>query len=754
MARETWKRARFIGSMAGQGLTLLLALAIPAGALAAGQEAPCPDSAANSTDDAPASDSPTPSVDSASQPITIDADDDDFEFDVNGNARLCGNVEMRQGQRVIRTDCLEYNAETSRAKLAGGVEYSDDKLRVRGGNGTYSPATGAEIDGAEFELLERSARGSAKSLQVNGEDTVTLQGVTFTTCPADDVDWELRANRISLDTRARNGTSRGTSVRFKDVPIFYLPYMSFPLGPQRKSGFLFPEPGYSSRNGAEVPVPYYWNLRPNVDLLTEPIWYSKRGLDLGGKLRYLTANQRGELDFNYLPNDDVLGINRHFVHLAHVAELPAEWRFRIDATDVGDNRYFEDFALGPEGTSVPFAERLAQASYRDEHWNVRAQLQHFQTIDEALTEEQRPYARTPRILASGDWDSGLGAIEYGFDAEFVNFDRDVGVTGWRMDLAPRAGFDWSAPGFFVRPSAGFRYTQYSLDNTEPGQDKSLSRSLPFASVDAGLVFERSSGSRGQRRMTLEPRALYLYTPYRSQDDLPLFDTGLPDLNLVQLYRNNRYAGADRVNDANQIAFGLTSRLFDSGSGQQYVAVSLGQAYYFERPRVVLPTETPSSRDTSDFVAQLSLTAWKHWNLEAGIQWNPEDTRSERSQFRLQYRPGNDRVVNLAYRAQHERLEQVDVSAAWPIGKGWNAFGRVVHSLRDDSTLERFAGFEYSACCWRVRAVARRFISNSEGTQETGFQLQLELIGMASVGSDANAFLERSIRGYSPETSRR
>jgi LPS-assembly protein len=739
----------------GQGPTLLLALLGLLARTAHAQETPCPDSQPAEADGTrPVAPTSEELAEQARQPITIDADDDNFELDVNGNARVCGNVEMRQGQRVIRTDCLEYNAATERAKMTGGVEYSDPTVDVRGGNGSYSPATGAQIEGAQFELKERSARGSATNLRVDGQRKVTLEGVSFTTCPANDVAWELRSKSIELDTEARNGTGRGTSVRFKDVPIFYVPYISFPIGPQRKSGFLFPEPGNDSRSGLAVPVPYYWNLRPNMDLLTTPTWYSRRGIDFAGKFRYLTPRQEGSLDFNYLPNDDLAGIDRTRVQWKHLAELPGDWRVRVDATDVGDRRYFEDFALGPEGTSVPFAERLAQASYRDEHWNVRAQLQHFQTLDEELLEEQRPYARTPRVLASGDWDSGLGAIEYGFDAEFVNFDRNVGVTGWRMDIAPRAGFDWSAPGFFVRPSAGYRYTQYSLDGTAPGEDDSPTRSMPFASLDAGLVFERSSGSHGQRRMTLEPRALYLYTPYREQSELPLFDTGLPDLNFVQLYRNNRYVGADRVNDANQIAFGLTSRLFDSASGAQYVSVSLGQAYYFDRPRVVLPTETPSTRDTSDFVAQLSLTAYKNWNFEAGIQWNPEDTRSERSQFRLQYRPGNDRVINLAYRAQHERLEQADVSAAWPIGNKWNAFGRVVYSLRDSSTLERFAGLEYKACCYRLRAVVRRFISSSDGTQETGFQLQLELKGLASVGTDADAFLGRSIRGYSPESSRR
>ncbi|HEY6125106.1 MAG TPA: LPS assembly protein LptD, partial [Steroidobacteraceae bacterium] len=606
------------------------------------------------------------------------------------------------------------------------------------------------FEGTEFELPQNNARGSARKMDVDANGTLTLDDVSFTTCPANAVDWRLNSRRIVLDSRARTGTGHGTSVEFKDVPVLYLPWMTFPIDDQRKSGFFFPSIGGSSRNGAEVELPYYWNIRPNVDFMANPVYYGKRGVDFAGELRYLTQRQRGSLSFNFLPNDDIEHIDRTRVQLEHVAELPGDWRFRIDATDVGDSRYFEDFAHGPEGTSIPFTERLAEATYRDENWNVRAQVQDFQTIDEDLAVEDRPYARTPRVLASGDWATGLGAIDYGFDAELVNFERNTGVTGWRMDVAPRFGLDWSAPGFFVRPSGGFRYTQYSLEDNTPGTDSSPTRSLPFASLDAGLVFERQAGSRGQRRVTLEPRALYLYTPFREQSDLPLFDTGLPDLNLVQLFRANRYVGADRVNDANQMAFGLTSRLFNADTGAQYLAASFGQSYYFEKPRVVLPDEPAATRDTSDFIAQVSLSAYKNWNVEAGIQWNPEDTRSERSQVRLQYRPAGDQVLNLSYRAQRDVLEQAEVSGAWPLGKRWNAYARAVYSLRDSEMLERFAGFEYRSCCWRLRAVARRSISNREGTQESSFYLQLELNGLASVG-DADAFLEHTIRGYSPET---
>ena len=726
-------------------LLLFLALTFQSPAMAQTCEADCPQPRTAEVD------LPKPAADDPATPVTIEADDNDFTFDVNGNAVLSGNVVMRQGDKVIRADRLEYNAKSGQAKLTGAVEFSSPVLKVRGSSGEYSPALGAQFEGTQFELPQHNARGTARNMQVDANGTVTLDDVSFTTCPVTEEDWKLNSRNLVIDSRSREGTGRGTSVELKGVPIIYLPWMTFPVGPQRKSGFFFPSIGGSSRNGAEVMLPYYWNIRPNMDFMAEPTYYGKRGVDFAGSLRYLTQRQRGTLDFNFLPSDDIEGIDRTHLHLVHIADLPGDWRFRIDATDVGDSSYFEDFAHGPEGTSVPFTERIAEASYRNEHWNVRGQVQDFQTIDEDLPTEDRPYARTPRMLASGDWDLGQGAIDYGFDAEFVNFERNLGVTGWRMDVAPRVGIDWSAPGFFVRPSAGYRYTQYGLKDQAPGTDDSPTRSLPVASLDAGLVFERAAGSQGQRRMTLEPRALYLYTPFREQSELPLFDTGLPDLNLVQLFRPNRYVGADRVNDANQMAFGLTSRLFNSDSGAQYLAASIGQVYYFDPPRVVLPDEPVATRDTSDFIAQVSLSAYKNWNVEAGLQWNPEDTRTERSQFRVQYRLDGQRVLNLAYRAQRDVLEQTEISGAWPLGKNWNAYARGVYSLRDSELIERFAGFEYKACCWRLRAVARRSISNREGTQETSFYVQMELTGLSSVGN-ADAFLEHAIRGYSPETT--
>jgi LPS-assembly protein len=549
-------------------------------------------------------------------------------------------------------------------------------------------------------------------------------------------------------------------VNFKGVPLLYLPWLSFPLSDARKSGFLFPSIGHSNRSGLQFAIPYYWNIAPAMDLTFEPVYYGRRGLDVAGELRYLTPKQHGVLSVNYLPEDSLDRESRHRLRLDHAAQLPRDFRFTVDAETVSDPNYFEDFAQGPEGTSVAFVERFAKLSYRDEHWLLAGEVQHFQTMhrdfgdedfagEDPLDEQDRPYARLPRLVAEADFGWGPAQrLRYGFDSELVNFDRSTGETGWRLDAMPTTSLYLGGAGYFLRPGLAWRYTKYELSGTGAGENTSPSRSLPIASIDAGLAFERASGSHAQRRITLEPRLLYLNIPFREQSHLPLFDTAVPDLNLVQLFRTNRYVGADRVSDADQVSIGVTSRLLDAENGTQYLAATLGQIHYFEPPRVRLPEETRRGGDSSDFVAQLALTAFENWNADMGLQWNPEDSRSERAEVSVQYLPGPERVLNAGYRFQRDRLEQAEASGAWPVGQRWNAFARYVHSFRDNTAIERFAGFEYRSCCWRVRLLGRRFVSRRTGEQDTGLYLQLELTGLASVGSAADAFLTSAVRGYS------
>ena len=721
---------------------------------------PCPSQVSGPA--APLGPGPAPAVAATGGKIKVDSDK--ASVGVNGNMTLQGNVDVRQGDREIRANAVEYDAQHSSISTEGSIDYSDPVVHVAGEGGSYSAAQGADFKSAQFELRQRAARGSADVMRLTPDGVIRLEGVSFTTCPASDRSWRLRAERITLDTRTKLGSGRAARIDFKGVPLIYLPWVSFPLGTERKSGFLFPSIGNTTRGGLQLSVPYYWNIAPNVDLTFQPVEYSRRGTDLGADLRYLTASQRGELEWNYLPNDTVFGGSRSRVRLTNVAELPGDFRFSIDAGNVSDSRYFEDFSQGPEGTSTAFVERRATLSLRNEHWRVDAEAQQYQTIDSTLfkpdagcpNSDCRPYARVPRLAASADYGWGPAQLlRYGLDSEVVNFDRETGVTGWRVDLMPTASLNLDGPGYFLRPALAWRTTHYELNNSTPGESRAPSRTLPLASFDTGLLFEHDSGSPGQRKLTLEPRVLYLYVPYRNQDNLPLFDTALPDLYPVELFRTNRYVGADRVGDADQVSVGLTSRLLDARDGRQFLAVTFGQTYYFQNPRVRLPDEMVRTDKRSDFVAQVALTAFRNWGADLGLQWDPQSSSSERAHVNLQYKRAGEQVVNIGYRFERGTLEQAEVSGAWPVSRSWNAFVRGVYSLRDDKALERFVGFEYRACCWRARFGGRRFVSTHAGSQDTGVFLQLELTGLASVGSASDAFLTEAIRGYAPpETSLR
>jgi len=710
-------------------------------------------------------------------PANIAVTSDAGTYDaVIGNVTLAGDVTARQGDREIHASEIQYDAARGSLRTDGHIDYQDPLVHVSGAGGSYSAPGGAEFHDAQFSLKERAARGTAQQMSVTPDGVMRLTGVTFTTCPQNNQAWQLKADRIVLDTRDRIGTGYDTQIDFMGVPLMYLPWLSFPLSPERKSGFLFPGIGNTSINGVQLSVPYYWNIAPNYDFTFEPIFYSKAGADLGGEVRFLTAAQRGELDWNYLPYDRQYGASRSREHFADIAELPADFRLDISAENVSDTSYFEDFSKGPEGSSTAFLDRRATISYRSEHWLVAGEAQQYQTIDNTLPPEDRPYARAPRLIVDANY--GLGPnqlLHYGFQSEVVDFlhpqQPDVVTTGWRADVMPRVALDLTGPGYFVRPAFAWRATYYELDTLGPGQvQKSPSRNLPITSIDTGLLFERPSGSHAQRKLTLEPRIMYLDVPYRDQGQLPVFDTATPDLNPVQLFRTNRYVGADRVSDANQVSLALTSRLLDAQSGRQYIAATLGEAFYFDTPRVTLPGETPVTGKRSDLVAQIALTAFQDWSADIGVQWDPQDQRSERTLANLQYKPATNAVINLAYRYERftsseeiiggvpqlvqQGFDQVELSLAWPIKHAWNVFAREVYSLpapgMDHGTeLERFFGFEYRACCWRVRLGARRYVSNHDGSTSTGVWLQLELAGLSGVGSASDAFLTDEIRGYTP-----
>ncbi|NJD31022.1 MAG: LPS-assembly protein LptD, partial [Gammaproteobacteria bacterium] len=669
------------------------------------------------------------------------------EMSRSGDAELTGNVEIRMGQRLLTAEEAVVDAKQRRITVMGRSEYLDPTIHVVGKGGSFESGSGGTFEGARFELVDGSGRGSAKDAVVHDQTMLDLTRVRYTVCPPGNEDWVLKADTISLDQESRTGTGRNVQLNFKGVPILYTPWISFPVGSERKSGLLFPAFGSGGKTGTQVVVPWYWNMAPNYDSTFTARWFSSRGFRIDPEFRYLTERSKGTFDMQYLPHDTQRGDSRGLYAFKDVTNFEPRTRALVNASYVTDNSYFEDFGVGFEGTSIIFLNQLAEFRRNVEHWSLVGRTQNYQVIDNALADDARPYALLPQVVAAGRWNDlprGFGAT---FDLEATNFYRDIGPQGVRVDTMPGLSWRTGRRSAYVEADAAWRYTAYGLHDTAPGTDNSLSRSLPILSLDSGLVLERTVGEK-QRVQTLEPRALYLYVPYRNQDDIPIFDTATPDLNLVQLFRTNRYVGADRVGDANQVAVGLTSRLLDPAGGQQYLTATIGEAYYFEQPKVTLPGETPSNRSSSDIVAEVELDAFKYWSARVGYQWDPNASQTERGEFGLQYRPASDSVINASYRYQRDLLEQVDVSAAWPFADRWHGYARWVYSISESKTLDQFIGFEYASCCWALRVITRHFISSRSGASDTSLGIQLELKGLSSVGVDNEAFLRDAIRGYS------
>lgn len=665
-----------------------------------------------------------------------------------GDAKLSGGVTILQGEREVTADAATYDASERRFTVEGDVEYRSPDLRLKGGSGSWNALGTGQFTGAEFELPQRPARGSAKSLEMDGEGTLKLDEVRFTTCPTGQTDWELRADSIEIDQKTQQGKGRNVRVDLKGVPILYTPVISFPVGDARKSGFLFPSFGNSDKSGFELGVPYYFNLAPNYDLTLTPFLMSRRGFGLGLDYRYLTEKSRGKFGTDYLPGDDLANRDRRLSTLEHRTDFSDRLRLAADLADASDSRYFEDFGLGPDGTSITFLDRQVHLAWLGDGWRLDSRVQDYQVIDTAVDPLERPYSRLPQVAFTGLWPMPAG-FEASLDAETVWFDRDSGVTGLRADAMPRVAWGLRGPGYHLEPSAAWRVTGYGLSDTAAGSDDSPHRSAPVLSLDSGLVFERESGERNQFVHTLEPRLRYTWIPFRDQDDLPVFDTALPDLNLVQLFRANRYVGADRLGDANELAAGLTTRLVRAESGQQYLTATVGQRFYFESPRVVLPGEVAETRSASNLVGEVELTAWRSWSARAAVEWDAEQSNTLRGDAGVQYRPGPDTVVNLGYRYREGTLEQWDAGFAWRLSPSWQLYARQVYSTLEDKSIDRFAGFEYTGCCWRLRLLGRNYVSNRTGESDNSILLQVELNGLSSVGSRSDTFLERGIRGYSP-----
>ena len=719
-----------------------------------------------------------------------------------------GDVEFRHAGLVIRTDRLQYDHAADLVQALGnvrvsrgGVSYSGVELQL-----SVQRFEGFFLE-PQFEFLQLGAGGRADRLDFLGNSRSRASNASYTSCPREggtggpvaEPAWVLQTDRVSFDLETNEGVAEGARLRFLGVTILALPTLSFPLDDARKSGWLPPSVSIDNRSGVELTMPYYWNLAANRDATLAPRVITRRGLGLDVEFRYLEPEHEGSFQLDWLPHDRATGQARQLVQWLAEGKLAGRLNYSVDLLRVSDNDWWKDFPGASRSfTSRLLPQRLAlERPFEFGTWGAegllyaRANLwQVLQASDSPITS---PYQRAPQLGLR--LDARRAGWEMALQTEFNRFTLPRGEPA---DSLRTEGDRWHLLGSLSRPhrGAGWWWTPRlsvnaaAYSSSRDGMSaaallrhsaQQASRVIPSFSIDSGLELERNAVYFGRTLyQTLEPRLLYVNTPYRAQSGLPNYDAAARDFNFVSIYSDNSFSGVDRVSDGHQITAGLTTRLVDAVTGAEALRLGLVQRFLFRGQRVTAqadgtPDGEPVTRKFSDALLLGSTSVFPGWTLDAAVQYSPELQRSVRTIVGARYSPGPFRTVGATYRLARGLSEQLEVGWQWPIwqaaratnataagaggamaravaagGSGcsgsWYAVGRLNYSLKDRRVTDSVLGFEYDAGCWIARVVAEQ-LSTGRSAATTKLLLQLELVGLSRLGSNPLKVLKDNIPGY-------
>ncbi len=709
----------------------------------------------------------------------------------DGVVTVEGNAELRRHDTVIRADRLAFDQRSNEAKAQGEVlvnrngnrfEGPELQLNVDTNQGTFQKPT--------FSLLQSEGQGDASRVDFLDADRLSAFDARYSTCPRTPgapwmPDWLIRASRVDLDSVKQEGTAVGGVLEFKGLPILGAPYLSFPLTDARKSGFLPPSINLDNVSGLEVSLPYYLNLAPNIDATLFPTLMSKRGVDLAGELRYLQPRWNGQVRAAYMPSDALRKTNRWGYSVQHnqaltgtpslrVLGLDGAFGARLNLNRVSDDNYWRDFPRSSTSLTTRLLASEGVLSWGRGPWSFSAGAYRWQTLQDVQAPITPPYDRLPSLAAryvQNDFTlAGLSGWDTTLLTEYTRFRSNRQLTGQANGARALAVAEisrrWETPGWYVKPRLQLHTTQYRFDTPLSNGSLSASRAVPTASLDSGLVFERSASYFGRAfTQTLEPRAFFTHTPFRDQSRLPNYDSGANDFNFASIYSENVFVGNDRISDTHALTLGASSRLLDPDTGAEVVRLGVAQRYLLRDQEVTLPGGAPQRERLSDLLLGARVQWDPRWQTDATVQFNPKTRDSTRTTLGARYAPSNFRVLNAAYRLQRGVSEQVDVGWQWPLadftstpapsqgmpGRGlgagrWYSVGRINYSMPDRKIVDLVAGFEYDAGCWISRLVLERLqVGTSSANQRILFQL--EFSGFSRLGSNPLQSLKANIPRY-------
>lgn len=650
---------------------------------------------------------------------------DNVEITENDVSHFNGNVVIQQKDKRIETDQAEYKKQTEEVTANGKVRLITSNLLINSEGALFNLKTDqAKLNQATFKSNNNRAHGTASTIDIKDKDITVLTDATYTTCDKNNIDWLLNASTLKFDNKNRQGHASNVVIRFKGVPFFYFPYLRFPLGEDRLSGFLFPHIGNSNTNGIEVKLPYYWDIHPQVDATITPWYMSKRGTLLHTEFRYLTKNYKGSVTAEYLSNDKIFNDTRQRWKLLHESEPNDGWQSKLEYNDVADLQHLNDFGDNLDSISTTYLVRTGDVSYNATNWLLNIKAEAHQILSGA-----EPYKRLPQIIVNSRYAVKDNALNYSLQTEAVRFDHiNNQVIGDRLHIKPSISYPLRSPAGFFESNLSLQHTSYNLQQT--AGDTQPSRTVPTFSLNSGLFFERETELFSTNYIqTLEPQLFYVYVPFKDQSNIPIFDTSVYAFNINQSFADYRFNGIDRIGDDNRLTAALATRFINQENGKEVFMARIGQIHYFTDRKVQLPSTAIDTLNRSNIIAEVKTQA-DNWGLSSQVEWDPElkEKASSSSQLSYQYKSFN---INLADRFQRNSLKTREIKLNWKINSRWKIDGSHLYDVRNDHVVESLFGVNYESCCWGLRlSSSERFLTST--STDRGIYLTLTLKGLGGL----------------------
>ncbi len=662
------------------------------------------------------------------QPINVEADNLEA---INGDkATYSGNVIVLQGKKRIQADSITLHQKENIAVAEGNVSFSDGEVKAVADKAVNNLNNDEmTLENTKYNFLCEQGRGEAAYIAKTGKAVYKIEDGSITSCPEDDNAWRMRASSISIDQEKEQATFYNPRLEVQSIPVFYLPFLTVPIGDTRKTGFLYPTVSYGTRDGFELNIPIYWNLAPNYDLETAFHYMQNRGAQVNSEFRYLTDFGQGKVSSEYLASDALHTDKgaRWGIQYEHSGIFNQAWKFEIDYSKVSDVDYFSDLDSDIGNREDGQLIQDGRVTYRSQNWDTSIQVRQFQLLLENQTSANQPYRLMPQVAFNYYSPELMRYLDFDFKSHISRFETDAegkpSATRIHVEPGIKIPFGNTWGSWTTEARLLGTYYQQDLDGINTADygelEEKVSRVIPEFKTKAGIVLERDTVLVNNYTQTLEPQIQYLYVPEQEQDNIALYDTTLLQTDYYGLFRSRKFSSVDRIASANQFTYGASSRFFDDGYKER-LNIAFGQIFYLDRD-LKDPEDRQATNDIrtnySAWAVEMDFNYDDYLFYHGGIQYDVDYNTLQLANSTIEYRfnggfvQTNYRYVTKDYiedtvgdnfnvsNITQDGISQAGILAGYQLSRRWYTSAQYFYDLTTNEAIEWLATLRYTSDCW-------------------------------------------------------